>query len=257
MATHSTAYIPTNRAPNEYIMSEGWSDGMLNSTGFSVYQSTPRLDESIRAVMLIDGSPVFAPAGSNALEVKEFDYIEENVSDMLDEDERAITDSVAATLQAIERGDWQTAESTAYGKMTLEEKMAKQLTQNASLHTMIDFSDLPCDYVQGGSFVPYDEALLVQALKEYDPLATYDPNVQRYTADVWGWYFYHAGLKQWWGVVNLPDTRAMLVPLIIGFFIEGNDTLQDVKALHRDYPDVYAKDIKDLATFEAARDAAR
>ena len=43
MATHSTAYIPTNRAPNEYIMSEGWSDGMLNSTGFSWYQSTPRL----------------------------------------------------------------------------------------------------------------------------------------------------------------------------------------------------------------------
>ena len=89
MATHSTAYVPTNRAPNEYIMIEGWSDGMLSSTGFSWYQSTPRLDESIRAVMLIDGSPVFAPAGSNALEVKEFDYIEENVSDMLDEDERA------------------------------------------------------------------------------------------------------------------------------------------------------------------------
>ena len=57
MATHSTAYVPTNRAPNEYIMSEGWSDGMLSSTGFSWYQSTPRLDESIRAVMLIDGSP--------------------------------------------------------------------------------------------------------------------------------------------------------------------------------------------------------
>lgn len=255
MATHSTAYIPTNRAPNEYIMSEGWSDGMLNSTGFSWYQSTPRLDESIRAVMLIDGSPVFAPAGERGLEIKEIDYIEENVRDMLGDEDTDVIESVAATLEAIERGDWQEAESTVYGKMTLEEKMAKELTQNATLHTLNNFSDLPCDYVQGGAFVPYDEALLVQALKKYDPLAPYDPSFQRYTPNVWGWYFYHVGLKQWWGVVTLPDSHAMLVPLVIGFFIEGNDTLRDVRALHRDYPDVYAKDIKDLAQFEAARSA--
>lgn len=249
MATHSTAYIPTNRKPNEYIMSEGWSDGMLGSTGFWWYQSTPRLNESSRAVMLIDGSPVFAPAGEKGLDIKEIDYIEENVRDMLPDVDDAFLEDVAATLTALEAGDWTTAEATAYAKMAFEEKSEKDLTQNNTLHTIADFGDLPMDYGQEGPHIPYDQAVLVQALKQYDPT---QENAKGYTPHVRGFYYYHRGLQQWWGLVIMPEGRAMFVPLVIGFFIEGRDTLRDVKNLHRDYPDAYAKDIQDLAQFENA-----
>ena len=58
------------------------------------------------------------------------------------------------------------------------------------------------------------------------------------------------GLRVYRGRRNVDETQ---VPCAV--VIEGNDTLQDVKALHRDYPDVYAKDIEALAQFEAARSA--
>lgn len=234
-------------------MSEGWSDGMLGSTGLYWYQSTPRMAEAIRATMLLDGSPVFAPAGETGFEIKEGDYIEENVRDMLTEEDDDFVASVATTLQALEQGDWTTAESTAYGKMTLEEKMAMELTMNTTLHTITDFADLPAEYGQTGAPAAYDQATLVNALKQYDPTVRYEPGVQRYTADVSCWYFYHNGLQQWWGQVTLPDHSSMLIPLVIGFYIEGRDTLQEIRDLHAKYPNTYAKDIAALAAFEAAR----
>lgn len=255
MATHSTAYIPTNRKPGEYIMSEGWSDGMLGSTGLYWYQSTPRMDESIRATMLLDGSPVFAPAGETGFEIKEVDYIEENVRDMLEGVTDDFLEGVGITLQALEAGDWATAESTDYAKMTFEEKKEKELTNNNCIYTITDFGVLPSEYGQQGPCLAYDQAALVEALKQYDPNKPYTPGPRGYTPDVWCWYYYHDGLKQWWGIVALPDGKNMYIPLVVGFFIEGRN-LDDIKELHTAYPDVYASDISELASIKKAMDAA-
>ena len=253
MATTSTAYIPTNRKPGEYIMSQGWSDGMLSNTGLYWYHSTPRMDEAIRATVLLGGSPVFAPAGDTGFEIKEIDYIEDGICDSLAEADESFTAGVTTTLEALEKGDWAIAESTAYGKMTLDEKMAMDITLNASLHTINDFSDLPEEY---GSTKPphlYDQRVLVEGLTQYDPKKRYDPKNRGYTPYVSGWYFYHAAHKQWWGQVMLPNEEWMYLPLAIGFSIQGGDAFEEVKKLHSQYTEYFAKDIAALAQFEAAR----
>lgn len=236
MATHSTAYIPTNRAPGEYLMSEGWSDGMLSHVGLAWYGSTPRLNEAIAATMLLGGSPVFAPAGTTTFDVKEIDYISEGVSDMLDDD--AIVDSVETTLDALTNGDMALARSTPYGQMTLEQKMAADITLNTSLHTIHDFSDVP-DW--GIAPRPYN----AQQLQAY--VAANDGTLKTglYVSTV---YLYHPQRKQWWGIVELSDSTTMWLPLIVAFTIEGYE-LDAVLQLHQDYPDVYAVDIAELAAF--------
>ena len=257
MATHSTAYIPTNRVPGEYIMSEGWSDGMLNDTGLSWYRSIPRMNEAIRATMLLGGSPVFAPAGRTDFEIKEIDFIEEGVCDDLEDADESFTESVAVTLEALEGGDWEIAESTAYGKMTLEEKMAMGITLNTRLHTIKDFSDVPNEYGVAEPPYAYLPAALIEALKQYDPKRPDPYRNSGYTPDVVCFYYYHDTHKQWWGLVTLPDQQWMYLPLVIGFAIEvalaGEDAFEEVKKLHRQYPEHYAKDIAALAEFEAAR----
>ena len=253
MATHSCAYIPTNRKPSEYIMSEGWSDGMLGSTGLYWYQSTPRMEEAIRATLLLGGSPVFAPAGDTGFEIKEIDYIEDGVRDELLQENDDFVAGVAITLDALERGDWAIAESTAYGKMTLEEKMAMGLTINATLHAINDFSDLPAEYGTKEPPHRYDESILIAALTHYEPNKPYNSQNRDYIPCVAGWYFYHDTHKQWWGEVELPNQEWMYLPLILAFAIENKSALEEVKTLHSQYSEYYAKDIVALAAFEAAR----
>lgn len=256
MATHSTAYVPTNRKPGEYIMSEGWSDGMLDSVGLGWYLSTPRIDESIRAVMLIDGSPVFADTKGKGFELKEGDYIEEGVRDMMPDADEDFLASVAETLEAIERGDFAAAETTAYARMSFEDKKDNEITNNNAIHTIADFADLPEEYGQTNVPARYDQAALVEALKQYDPNRKNVPGPRPYTPDVWCWYYYHDGLKQWWGIVILPDESTMYIPLIVAFYIEGNSPLADARAAHVAHPNAYVADIAVLAAFEAAMDAA-
>lgn len=240
MATHSTAYIPTNRAPGEYLMSEGWSDGMLSHVGLAWYGSTPRLDEAIAATVLLGGSPVFAPAGTTTFDVKEIDYIEEGVSDMLDDD--AIVESVQVTLDALTAGDMTQARSTSYGKMTLDQKMAAEITLNTSLHIIHDFDDVP---TWGSTYQPYNAKLLQAYVTGKDGLSKDSLHISTQ-------YFYHPQLKQWWGLVYFSDnTTTMWLPLVVAFAIEGYE-LDAVLQLHQDYPEAYVLDILTLAHFRRA-----
>lgn len=252
MATHSCAYIPTNRKPGEYIMSEGWSDGMLDSTGLQWYQSAPRMVDAIRATLMLGGSPAFAPAGDTALDIKEIDYLQEDIREAVDCKEDAAYNNdedfiagVAITIDALMQGDWTLAESTTYGKMTLEEQMEMGITLNTSIHEISDFSTLPVEYGMEQPALAYDAAVLVDALNvalENDK-----------ELDVHAWYFYHNEYQQWWGTISLPGNRCMYVPLVTAFAIKGDTPFEEVKALHGQYPNDYAKDITDLAVFEAAR----
>lgn len=237
MATHSTAYIPTHRKPNEYLMSEGWSDGMLSSTGLAWYASTPRFNEAVAATVLLGGSPVFAPAGSTTFDIKEIDYIADEVSDGLDDD--TIINSVDTTLQALENGDMALASSTPYGQMTLDQKMSAGITLNTSLHTIHDFSDVP---TWGVAHRPYDAKLLQEVIAAPKGAKGNSPQISTE-------YFYHPQLQQWWGVVCLPDGTTMWLPLVVAFTIESYE-LDAVLQLHQNYPEAYAVDIVELAAFQ-------
>ena len=254
MATHSSAYIPTNRKTGEYVMSEGWSNGMLGDTGFSWYESVPRMDEAIRATMMLGGSPVFAPAGKTTFEIKEIDFIAEDIEDELDADDEEFINGVTITLEALEKGDFDTAQSTVYAQMSLEEKMAKGITLNTSLHTLEKYTDVPS---YGEPYNEYNLNALVESVKEYNPKRPYDPKQKHYIAYSSTEYFYDSLGAQWWGAVMLQDDTWMWVPLVIAFALEQDDTFKAVKKIHAQYPEHYKKDMTDLAAFEAALHAAR
>ena len=267
MTTHSTAYVPTNRAPNEYIMSEGSSDGMLDVVGLGWYRSTPRMDEATRATLLLGGSPVFAPAGSTNFVVKESDYLASDVADAIaqacppQKNEPAFLEGVNTCVAAIERGDWTTALSTRYGQLPLEEKMSQGFAGNTVLTTILDRA-----FPQADDAIAYDLATLVDRLKVYTPVAEEDEDDVEYDPDSEGEpdigkeYFLDSS-GQWWGSIAMPDGASMWIPLVVAFAIEniyafdGYNAFEKVQQLHHGYPDVYAKDIKDLAQFEAARSA--
>lgn len=251
MATHSTAFIPTGRTPNEYMLSEGWSDGSIDWVGLAWYQSSPRMKEAIRGTYLLAGSPVFASPSDETLEIKEHDYIIEGIYDevadystnpaTLSAENKALIDSVSVLMEALEKGDWAAAEATAYAQMPIEAKMAKGFGLNVKILSITDFDDIPKYNDTDSSIGEYDLGALNRALDEGSEMWFSSP------------YFYHPTTGQWWVAGGITGHDSMMwVPLIIAFLLENVEP-QVIEQLHVDYPEVYAYDRADLALFKASR----
>lgn len=260
MATHSYALIPTLRnpaAPHEYILAEGWSDGMLRDVGWSWYCSAPRMHHAALGTVLLAGSPVFADPNGRSMEVKEIDYVVEGFTDNLDdpdsEEGLAFQEDAHLLVQAIEAGDWSTAMATSFAVMPLEEKLAQGFGLNARLFTIADFQDIPEDTFHGGDVTSFN-------------MDTFTAMAKTVKLDISTSYFYHGGQQRWWASVFLPDQNtSMYVPMVLALAWEAHrysgtserqvplnvfDGLVSLRTLHATFPDVYAEDIVLLAQYE-------
>ena len=238
MATHSYGLIPTLRTPGEYMLSEGWSDGMLDWTGWSCFKSSVRLTETIEATKLLGGSPCFVFLDS--VEIKEGDYLLENFMDDIDMEDPSVAsvqdleDDIQKTFDHLEANQLDEAKKGWLGTLTLEDHLRISTGLNLVL-----FNGLDQEEVAKTCGLPVHEFL--------SPSASATLLAQKGVMVVGTTYYLDAN-HQWWASVDSDGTHYWVPLCVTLYFSSVRQELLDHLAK---YPDAYPHDIPVLNLLQA------
>lgn len=212
------------------MFSEGWSDGMLDSTGWSWFQCSVRLKETIEATRLLGGSPCFVyPDG---IEIKEGDYLLENFMDDINQEDPLVAsvqdleDDIQKTLDHLEDNQLDEAKKGWLGTLTLEDHLRIGTGLNLVL-----FNGLDQEEVAKTCGLPVHEFL--------SPSASATLLAQKGVMVVGTTYYLDAN-HQWWASVDSDGTHYW-VPLCVALYFSS--VRQELLDHLAKYPDAYPHDI--------------